>query len=307
MKGIKETVKTLLKSLLPKPVRKFIHKLRIQNREKKFFRQGVTTLKWGAYEIVAPDNHVLVGVRSYQPDRDLFVGIAARYISAKYPSGTIVDIGANIGDTAAIVANYAHNKLILVEPSEYFFDFLVRNVSQLPNKVIVKRSLIFDGSMISGYFSHWKGTASFIEDQEGDIKIKTEKLADIADEKTCFVKIDTDGYDFQILLASLEWLASVHPVVLFENEIRNSEHLTKANELYVQLQNIGYTFFIVWDDPGFYHLSTTDLSILLDLNRYLLKVSQYKGPKNLYNYDVLCLHKQDEDIYKNICEWYRMH
>jgi hypothetical protein len=127
----------------------------------------------------------------------------------------------------------------------------------------------------------------------------------LADEKTCFIKTDTDGYDFRILMDSLEWLASAHPAILFENQIRNSPDLNSANELYVRLVEIGYAYFIVWDDPGFHLLSTTSLDVLIDLNRYLFRVWQNDGHKSIFNYDVLCLHQSDYDIYQNICEWYK--
>jgi FkbM family methyltransferase len=300
-------MRALLKSLLPKPVYNFMRDRRIQNNEQKYFSQGQKTVISGKYKIFAPENHLLVKLKDHQPYRDLCVGITAKYISSKYPDGTILDIGANIGDTAAMIATYAQNKLILVEASEYFFGFLVRNISQFRNEVIVKKALISDGSILSGYFYYRGGTASFGEEPEGKLKIKTERLKDIADEKTCFIKIDTDGYDFRILLDSIGWMASVHPAILFEDWIRNTEDLNCANELFVQLKNVGYVYFIIWDDPGFYLLSTTSLEVLKDLNRYLLKIAQNNGHKSIANYDVLCLHNQDQDVYKSICDWYRIY
>lgn len=55
--------------------------------------------------------------------RDQCVGFAAAQLSKKYPESTFMDIGANVGDTAAIMATHAKKRLILVEPSDYFFPF----------------------------------------------------------------------------------------------------------------------------------------------------------------------------------------
>lgn len=295
----------LIKSLLPKSIYAFLKKRRKQYVEQNYFEQGLTKIKCGAYEIEAPDSHLLINLLKSQPYRDLCVGITAKYISAKYPDGTIVDIGANIGDTAAIIATYAQNKLILIEASNYSFDILVRNTSQLPNEIVVKKVLISDGNKVAGSFHHWGGTASFVEEAGGKIQMKTERLSDVADEKVCFIKTDTDGYDFKILLDGLEYLASVHPAILFENQIQSNQDLNDADELYARLMQIGYAYFIVWDDPGFHLVSTTSLDVLTDLNRYLFKVFQHDGHKSIYNYDVLCLHQNDEDVYKDICEWYK--
>lgn len=299
------SVKTVIKSLLPKPIYNFFRERRKQYSEKLYFNQNFTRVKCGNYEIEVPENHLLVRLSKSQPYRDLCLGISTKYISTKYPNGTIIDIGANVGDTAAIIATYSRNKLILIEGSDYFFDILVRNTAQISNEIITKKVLVSDGTNVIGSFSHWGGTASFNEDSDGKIQTKTERLADIADINTCFIKTDTDGYDFKILTDSLEWLAERRPAIFFENQIMNIQDLECSNELYRSLMQIGYSYFIVWDDPGFHLVSTTSLDTLIDLNRYLFKVWQNNCHISICNYDVLCLHRDDEDIYHNIREWYK--
>jgi FkbM family methyltransferase len=299
-------VRNLIK-LAPRPIHKALRDLSRRRSERRYFAQGLTRVKCGAYDIEAPKNHLLVNLLKAQPYRDLCVGITAKYVSAKYPDGTMIDIGANIGDTAALIATYARNKLMLVEGSDYFFELLVRNTSHLPNELTLKNVLVSDGRKISGRFRHWGGTASFHEGASETLQIQTERLSAIAadENSVCFIKLDTDGYDFGILSDSIEWLAAEHPAILFENQIRNAPDRIAADELYATLSQIGYTFFIVWDDPGFHLVSTTSLDILKDLNRYLFKVFQNDGHRSICNYDVLCLHGNDEDVYRNICEWYK--
>jgi FkbM family methyltransferase len=300
-------MKTLIKSLALQSIYEFLRERRRQYLDKHYFEQSFIKIKCGAYEIEAPKNHLLVKVLEFQPYRDMCVGITAKYISAKYPNKAIIDIGANIGDTAAIIATYAQNKLILIEASDYYFDILVNNTLQLPNEVITKNCLISDGNQISGSFTHRGGTAFFREEASGEIQIKTVRLSSLTDENVCFIKTDTDGYDFKILNDNLEWLASARPAILFENQILNNQDLDDSNELLTRLAEIDYAYFIVWDDAGFHLLSTTSLDVLKDLNRYLFKVWETRSDKqkNVYNFDVLCLNLTDEDVYKNICEWYR--
>jgi FkbM family methyltransferase len=232
------------------------------------------------------------------------VGIVAKFVASKYPDGTIVDIGANIGDTAAIIATYSSNKLILVEPSEYFCEILRRNVRQFPNEVVVRKTMVSTGRNMSGNLHHWGGTASFHEEQDGQEQVRTERLLDVADKNTRFIKIDTDGYDVEILTDSIEWLSVSRPTLLFENGIRNSHDLIAVNTLLDRLMKIGYEHFIVWDDPGFHLVSTTSVEVLKDLNRYLCKRIEHGAP-SICNYDVLCVHRRDEDIYNAVREWYR--
>ena len=47
-------MKSQLKSLLPKPVFEFLRKSRRQYLERRYFKQGLTTVKCGAFELEVP-------------------------------------------------------------------------------------------------------------------------------------------------------------------------------------------------------------------------------------------------------------
>ena len=111
--------------------------------------------------------------------------------------------------------------------------------------------MILAGKDVSGHFHHWGGTAFLDRNPDEQRKFKTERLLDVVDENTHFVKIDTDGYDVEILTDSLEWLAAERPAVLFENAIKNDKELVATDSLFDSLKKIGYEYFIVWDDRGF--------------------------------------------------------
>jgi FkbM family methyltransferase len=233
------------------------------------------------------------------------VGVVAKYVAAKYPSGSVVDIGANIGDTAAMIARYSNHKLILVEPSDYFFGYLERNIRQFQNEVIVKKAMVATGRNLAGSLHHHAGTAYFQESPDGQREFETECLRDIADPNTHFVKIDTDGYDVEILANALDWLGAQHPAVVFENSVEDGQDLAAANALFDELGNIGYRYFVVWDDPGFHLVSTTSIQVLKDLNRYLFKLKEHHFVRAVSNFDVLILHRDDEDIYESVRAWYQ--
>jgi FkbM family methyltransferase len=298
-------MKRFLKRVLPKNVYRLLRDWQRRRLEKRYLAQRLTRIRCGFFEIDAPASHSLVELAGVQPYRDLCVGISAKCISAKYPDGTMLDIGANIGDTAAWMATYARNRLILVEGSDYFFDILTRNVAQMPNEIVLTKAFVSDGQDVTGSFYYRSGTASFDEDATQSVEIKTRRLSSIGGENCCFVKTDTDGYDFKILLDSLDWLASEHPAILFENQIESDGDCALADELYAGLTRIGYSYFILWDDPGFHLLSTRSTDVLRDLNRYVLKVLRNGGHRSIYYYDVLALHEDDADVYEEVREWFR--
>lgn len=300
-------MKEWMRKLLPPSLVRPLRALKQRSRQRSFFGQRLRTIRVGNFEILIPARHSLVKIQQTQPCRDRCVGISAKYVSAKYPQGTLMDIGANIGDTAAMLASYSPNKLMLIEASDYYFGILSRNAARLPNPIVLRQVLISDGQPAVGSLHHWGGTAFFREEASGNPGTKTERLCRIADENTCFVKIDTDGFDFKIIADSLDWLATARPALLFEDQIQTRSDLENADAVFSKLMKAGYEYFIVWDDPGHHVVSTSSLDVLKDLNRYLFRISQSDGAKSICNYDVLCLHPRDSDVYRDVTEWYRSH
>ena len=300
-------MKAILKLILPSKVYSYLQIRRRQYFEQHFFETRFETIQCGQFEIQAPVDHILLKLQRTQPYRDLFVGITAKFIASKYPQKNMVDIGANIGDTAALMASNCTNKLILVEASDYFHEILKKNATKLPNEVVIKKCFVSDGSVVTGSLHHWKGTAAFQEKSEDTMQVKTERLEDVADNDTCFIKSDTDGYDFKILMSSLNWIEKVKSALLFENHLGNSGDFSDSDKLITELDSIGYKYFIVWDDTGLHMVSTDNIQVIKDLNRYLFKMWSVVNNeiKGIYNYDVLCLHKRDQDIFDNVSEWYR--
>ena len=149
--------RTIAKILFPASMYDYLG-YRRQRKERIFRKQGLTKIICGAYQIEAPDSHLLIDLQKSQPYKDICLGISAKYIMDKYPGATIVDVGANIGDTAAMVLTYASpHKLILIEGSDYYFDILVRNVSQLPGDIVCRKALLSSGNHgTSGSFVHWQ-------------------------------------------------------------------------------------------------------------------------------------------------------
>lgn len=304
-RDVKSIARALCRRLLPARAAGYSVDDRELETQERFFEQRLVPLKCGDYEISVPEGHMLRKILPLQPYRDLAIGLIARFVADKYPSASICDVGANVGDTAAIIATQTRNKLILIEASDYYFDLLTANVRQLPNEKILRKVMIADGAPVHGHLHHWGGTARFEPDTQSS-GTPSMTLAEAADKDTRFVKIDTDGFDFKILSSSLGWFQEVgHPALFWENQITTPEELASADRLFSELQGIGYKYFVVWDDAGFHLLSTDSLAVLQDLNRYVFKVWINKAHISVYNYDVLGLHERDLDIYVQVRDWYR--
>ena len=298
------TFKQAIKSIIPSSLRRWTTGDTPRDQQKRFFAQKTAILHCGNFDLLSPESHLLFELQKIGPYRDLCIGISAKVICDKYPDASIVDVGANIGDTAAILASHVANKLILVEGSDYYYDFLDKNLHLFPNEIVPIKAMVSDGSEIQGELRHWGGTAYFRHLGQEELSTPTLPLAEIADGKTRFIKIDTDGFECSILNAALPWLEGQKPAILFENQLRDDNDLKQFNDLYDELANIGYRYFVAWDDPGFHILSTDSVEAVKDLNRYQTKIHSNNLPR-INNYDIICIHEIDQDIYAELTRWWR--
>jgi len=268
-----------------------------------FERQGTVTVKVGKFDILMPSAHPLPKLFERQPYRDLCIGIAAKYLGKKYPDAAVLDIGANVGDSAAHIATYCENDLILVEPSSFFRRYLEKNIQRFPNKSIVEPVFISSEDNPRGRLVHWGGTAYF-ESGSHAPELKSKMLSSF-DRAICMVKIDTDGNDFAIINKSIDWFDKFQPGILFEHEIRSKAGLDQADATFENLTRIGYRYYVVFDDPGFMILSTGDICILKDLNRYQYRIwTTANANKSICNFDVLALHQRDGDVFKDFLNYF---
>jgi len=301
---ILQDVKQAIKSIIPAPLSTWGRGDTASEQQKQFFAQKTAILRCGNFDLLSPESHLLFELQKIGPYRDLCIGISAKIICDKYHDATIVDIGANIGDTAAIIASHVSNKLILVEGSDYYYKFLEKNLHLFPNAIVPIKAMVSDGKVIQGELRHWGGTAYFKGIEQEELTTPTLPLSEIADENTRFIKIDTDGFECSILNAALPWLEQQRPAILFENQLRNDIDLKRFSKLYDSLSNIGYRYFVAWDDPGFHILSTDSVDAVKDLNRYQYNIHKSNLPR-INNYDIICLHESDQDIYTKLTRFWR--
>lgn len=246
----------------------------------------------GSYRLRVPVGHPAVVNSADQPLRDRAVGLVAKHVVAQYPDASIVDIGANVGDTAAMIGSYVSAPLILVEPSNYFRSLLEANVRTLNVRRI--EAVLVGIQAPVGDFHYWGGTAVFQPDW-GDVRYASKTLAEVADDDTRFVKIDTDGFDYVIVRGAVDWLETRHPAIYYEVDCGTAELLKDADGTVHALGRAGYRHFAVWDDRGLLVASTDSMDVVCQLHRYLHAVQTTRGiaPTGL---DILAVAARDRAI-----------
>jgi len=93
---------------------------------------------------------------------DRFLPYLSKHIGS---DETIVDVGANIGDTAYQISSQSDSKVICIEGSEKFYNCLVKNINNLPQDKRENISCIealVGQETTKGGLKHINGTATFV-------------------------------------------------------------------------------------------------------------------------------------------------
>lgn len=259
----------------------------------------------GRFELTLPNDHPLDEYQQRFRLYDMALGDIAQIVAHKYPDATAVDIGANIGDSAALICRDQNMPVLCIEPSPTFLPYLRRNLSLLSAPTMIVPVLV--GAQVSfapiEALQPRSGTASLqIVSDPSITRVPIRPLGDILSEHPRFarprlLKIDTDGSDFEILLSSVEILRATTPVLYFEYDPTfRIDGCSQAVALIESLLQTGYDRFLVYDNFG----NMTELiqhdvvSRFQDLNRYLFSHAFFG--RQIYYFDVCAVTRGDHDL-----------
>ena len=276
---------------------------------------GDTTYKIGDFELVFPADHLLGTYQSNYRLYDWALGEIARLVVAKYPDATAIDIGANVGDTAAAMCRHQNIPVLCIEGHPSYLPYLRRNLDRLPGGIDVAESLVgaAAGSMAMENFWAADGTAGFdpaAAAPAGGERMPVRPLADILRDHPAFMrprllKSDTDGADFEILLSSIPVLRASMPVLYFEYDPTLRQDGVESGIRAIEaLVSIGYGSFCVYDNFGNFleNVRRDVVERFVDLSRYLM--SHFFFGQQIYYFDVCAFSPADEDLAVQLHEFH---
>ena len=170
-----------------------------------------------------------------------------------------IDVGANIGDTIRACANgSSKDRFLGVEPNPAYFEFLKKNVAHLPGSRLLQAVCTSTDQTTTYRISSVRGTAQFEASESRDgLALETKCLDSIVEQfaefKACnFFKIDTDGYDFEVLRGARGMIAAAKPAVFFECDVfGNPDYLADTQQALRFFADTGYKHALVYDYLGY--------------------------------------------------------
>jgi len=172
-------------------------------------------------------DHRLPQILAYAPRFNEPLSLVANSLTCQGRDISVIDVGANIGDTVALIekSSQGHAQYLCIEPNQEFFRLCVHNLRAIP-KVQVLSAVIGDRTDADvKLVEHRPGTASARvptrDDQPVENVFKVVRLDSVAMHWVSkrgldLIKCDTDGFDFPVLRSAAALLDLYHPSILFE-------------------------------------------------------------------------------------------
>lgn len=190
----------------------------------------------------------------------------------------VIDVGANIGDSALQIADATDAVVICVEADPYYLEYLAANTAGDDRFEIVEALLVPSASDedASRKAVRIGGTTRFVSAQDdGDsspaITPTMLRQAHPRTERLRLVKSDTDGYDVAIVPAVVREWSERAPVVFFEYDPAITRQAgLDPDQVWRDLGELGYRDVAIWGNGGhpLGRATVTDMpSLSADLDR----------------------------------------
>ena len=140
-------------------------------------KPGTATV--GKFPIQMPGyNPQLINYQLY-PDLNIQLGRLATAIYRKYPGMTVIDVGANVGDTIAVLKSAIDVSIIGIEGDDVSYAYLEKNTVQFSNVSLIKTYLgeHSGNEKVSIEKSGWNTT--LIPDAAGEKQISFKTLDEV--------------------------------------------------------------------------------------------------------------------------------
>lgn len=259
------------------------------------------------FKLQLPTEHALPRYQAAHRLYDRFIGVLGDCLPQ---DSLVLDIGANIGDSAAALCGTGRKRIICVEGSKSFFQFLTRNAQLIEargNRITCVRAIV-GPEEASGLIAEADSTGTTVISETGSPMRSLDQIAEDFCTDRCapiLIKVDTDGYDAAVIMSGPHMIGNHQPLLFWENEIWGDSNLRKYYDTYDFLHELSYTIYTVFDNFGNIMLDNTDRRGLRDIARYIATLNDGLSTRTIYYVDVLASSDKYREIHLAAVQTYR--
>lgn len=261
----------------------------------------------GSYTLSIPLNWSLPDIQKKHKLYDRFLPVLAKHFTG---NSSIIDVGANIGDTTIALLQVCKNPILSIEPSELFHSYLLKNLSAVNSedkkRVEVIKKLVGTGE-VAGTLRYSKNSTATLQVATIQNSATHTPLNNLVKEpgNVILIKVDTDGFDFDVILSGAEILTQSEPLLFWENDIQEEFQLIGYSKMYKLLQEKGYNYLYIFDNYGNLMTEESNFKTLLDINQYGYSMKGNNLTRTIYYTDVLACTDKNLAIAKASIKEYR--
>jgi FkbM family methyltransferase len=248
--------------------------------------------------LVVPGDHTLPRIRAALPQYGLNLGRIARAIGQSADDAAVIDVGGNVGDSVAIIREQSPARILTIEGHAPYLAYLRRNVAGVTGVEVEAAFVAGVGTAQFRAVDAAAGTARLRAATDGAAGSPQRPLDDILGDHPAFAraklfKLDTDGMDASIVLASLGYVRRARPVIFLEYDpALATAPQVPASDLWGPLRAAGYRYVLAWENTGFY-VGCFDMTDPLTADEVDAAASGWATQRYL---DLCLIHADDADI-----------
>jgi FkbM family methyltransferase len=216
-------------------------------------------------ELIMPAEHPLVPTVAAFPLFNRPLALAAAVLSKPGKLLSVVDVGANIGETVAVIEQMSPRKCVYlcIEPEPVLAELCRHNYSQ-NERVFVKQAFVGESRGVSVALEddgRANPSTKFSRTPTGHGLDSLDAVArDFVDQNGVdLIKTDTEGFDFTILRSAVSLLRKYGPALYFE---WYPELLLKIGEspesIFHFLEQFGYRHWVFFTSRGEIHCELSE-------------------------------------------------
>lgn len=262
------------------------------------------------FTILLPPEHLLPVYQRQHPNYDRFL---PHLVAALGPAATIIDVGANCGDTlAGMVERNPQATYLCIEPDPVFFRYLQDNIARIasgvgPLSVLTVQSLVGQavGEVALAGSGGSRHAASADGAQVAHSSVTLDAiLAALPPLAVDLLKSDVDGFDFDVLNSAQGLLTAQHPMLFFEAQCDSAEQLSGFIQTIAWLETLGYCHWTAFDNFGTILLRSIDAHLIPQLLHYVWQQNCGQTTRTIHYLDLLACTEPNIALIEGVLDSY---